>query len=69
MHSFINSGRMRKATYVKVVNWVAKTWESVKESVVITGFIEVELISPKNDTSLDDNLDSSDNDCDDLINS
>lgn len=42
MYSFTNSGKMKKATYIEVVNWVAKAL--VKESVIITGFREAEII-------------------------
>lgn len=63
-----NSSKMRKMTYVKIVIWITKAWESVKVSVVILGFREEQIISPKNDISFVVNSDSSDTECDYLLN-
>lgn len=59
---------MRKATHIKVLNWLMNTWELVKENVLMLGFREAEIILPKNDATLDKNSDSLDSYCDALIN-
>lgn len=66
---FTDSGKMKKARYVKVVNWVTKAWEFVKESVIVSDLRQAnEKIQSKNDVSNDVNSDSSNSDCDDPMN-
>lgn len=51
MHSYTKSGRMKKATYEKVAEWVSKSWRSVKVSTIISGFAKANIISPDCDNT------------------
>ena len=59
LHSFTKTGRMRKATYADVANWVKDAWDAVDAGIIQRAFLEAKLV-PENikcadsDTSDDD---------------
>lgn len=63
-HSFTKTGRMRRATYAEVSNWVLQAWSKVKVSSITNGFVKSEMLPP-NTLQLPMEIDSDDNDEDD----
>lgn len=53
-HSFTKTDRMRRASYLEVVNWVDRAWKSVPSNIIISGFKKAKLIHPC-DEDLTDN--------------
>ena len=43
--SFTKTGRMRRATYGQVCQWVLTAWSIVKKSTIINGFRKAGLLS------------------------
>lgn len=48
-HSFTATGRMRRATYGEVAQWVATAWERVPTSCITSGFRKAELFQYGNE--------------------
>ena len=43
-HSFTATGRMRRATYAEVCQWIAAAWKKVPERIIVAGFIKAGLV-------------------------
>ena len=41
--SFTNTGRMRRASYQTVVQWVKDAWNTIPDRIIISGFIKAEI--------------------------
>ena len=42
--SFTKTGRMRRATFSQVCQWILTAWSSVKESTITNGFLKAGLL-------------------------
>ena len=42
--SFTNTGRMRRASYETVCQWVKDAWLAVPDTAIISGFITAEIV-------------------------
>ena len=42
--SFTKTGRMRRATFSQVCQWILTAWSSVKESTITDGFLKAGLL-------------------------
>ena len=42
--SFTKTGRMRRATFSQVCQWIITAWSSVKESTITNGFLKAGLL-------------------------
>ena len=42
--SFTNTGRMRRASYQTVVQWVKDAWAAVPDTAIISGFVKAEIV-------------------------
>ena len=49
--SFTKTGRMRKATFTQVCEWVLMAWRSVKTSTIINGFQKAGLLRDEEDAT------------------
>ncbi|KAK7096455.1 hypothetical protein V1264_016230 [Littorina saxatilis] len=49
--SFTKTGRMRRATFADVCQWVLKAWDAVKKSTIINGFRKAEIITGADDAT------------------
>ena len=58
--SFTKTGRMRKATFREVCEWVLAAWKRVKPSMIVNGFRKAGLI-PQVDGEADDAVASTSN--------
>lgn len=56
LHTFTKSGKMRRASYVEVAEWVDKAWRNVTSGTVKSGFIKADIISESEE--LDDSCES-----------
>lgn len=68
LHSFTKSGKLRRATYEDVAQWVDAAWKAIKKSTIISGFREAEILTSENELSAagEDNYDDEEEDDTDL---
>lgn len=68
LHSFTKSGKLRRASYEDVAQWVDAAWKAVKKSTIIAGFREAEILTSENvlSTAVEDNYDDEDENDTDL---
>ena len=59
IHTFTESGKMRKATYTEVCEWVSEAWNAVPVTAITNGFRKagIDGIDHESDDSLDDDDD------------
>ena len=55
-HSFTKTGRMRRATYADVCQWVVTAWQHVPPTNIINGFRKAEIV-PEDETDMDTSTD------------
>ena len=58
-HSFTKTGRMRRATYADVCQWVVTAWQRVPPTNIINGFRKAEIVPalPEDETDMDTSTD------------
>ena len=45
IHTFTETGKMRRATRAEVCNWVIRAWKAVKATAIMNGFRKAEITS------------------------
>ena len=45
IHTFTETGKMRRATHAEVCNWVIRAWKAVKVTAIINGFRKAGITS------------------------
>ena len=45
IHTFTETGKMRRATHVEVCNWVIRAWKAVEVTAITNGFRKAEITS------------------------
>jgi transposase-like protein len=65
IHSFTDGGRMRRASYAEVAQWVKTAWEAVEESTIKNAFKKCEIVQNCN---IDEEENYDDDDDDFLLN-
>ena len=53
-HSFTDGGKVRRASYAEVVQWVKMVWEAVKTTTIKNAFIKCEIIETESCQTIDD---------------
>lgn len=64
-HDYTTSGKMRRASYAKICEWIKEAWEEVSVKTIINSFKKAKIID-KNDYSSDGESSVSENDGNDL---
>lgn len=60
--SFTNTGRMRRASYHTVVQWVKDSWNAVLDRIIISGFIKAEILDMSEQPTEDEEMPLDDDD-------
>lgn len=64
LHSFTNSGKMRKATYEEVASWVSSAWKDISAKTIMSGFKAANIIENTVSDDSSESDDSEDENCD-----
>ena len=62
IHTFTEAGKMRRATYTDVCEWVSEAWNAVPVTAITNGFRKAGITDDDTVDESDESLDGSDND-------